>query len=358
MFWRFTWGAVRFRRGRLAVSFLALAVSAMLATALFSVYSDLERKLRAGFREHGANLLIAPGTGAKLVPLSAAGEAVRLGALASPVLYTVGKLRDEPVVLAGMDFARAGPLTGYWRVEGSRQAAEGECLTGSTAAAHFRLQLGDRIELEGGACTVRGIVTTGGPEDNQVLVPFEVARRIAGAGDEASVIEVRADGERLEEIRASIARVTPEADVRRIQAVAETEAAVALKLRRSLFLLFTLLLAITMLCVSSNFSELVLERSREIGVLKALGARDRGIAGLLVSEATMLALAAAVAGYALGLGVAYLIGRNLFPGAAVGVDARVLAPVAGVTVTVAVLATLFPAARLWRIEPAVTLRGE
>ncbi len=70
MFWRFIWGAVRLRRGRLLLAFSALAVAATLATALFSVYSDIERKMRAEFRGLGANLLIAPEGSAQTVSLA------------------------------------------------------------------------------------------------------------------------------------------------------------------------------------------------------------------------------------------------------------------------------------------------
>jgi putative ABC transport system permease protein len=122
-----------------------------------------------------------------------------------------------------------------------------------------------------------------------------------------------------------------------------------------------LILAITTLCVSSNFSALVIERSREIGVLKAIGAAERKIAALFLSESLLLGAGSAISGYAAGLAVAWWIGRRIFPesaSAAVGVDFRVFLPVAGVTLAVAVLATLAAASRIWRIKPAVILRGE
>src|SRR5262249_35685883 len=50
MFLRFVIAAVRFRRRRLVLAFSAVAVAATLATALFSVYSDIERKMRVEFR--------------------------------------------------------------------------------------------------------------------------------------------------------------------------------------------------------------------------------------------------------------------------------------------------------------------
>ena len=361
MFWKFVLRAVQFRKRRLALAFAALAVSATLATALFSVYSDIARKMRVQFRGFGANIVIAPSGGAQTVPLAAVALAEKQGAVAAPFIYTVGRVESEPVVVAGTDFRRAGPLTNYWRVDGARAPALGECLVGNNVAAHFRLKLAQKLELEGAPCVIRGIVSSGGAEDSQVIVPFDIAAQLAGLQDVASLVQVRADGERLTAIQAALASQLPEADVRLLHAVAETEANVVLKIRSTLFLLTVLILAITTLCVSSNFSALVLERSKEIGILKAIGAAEKKIAALFLSESLILGIASSVAGYVAGLLVAWWIGRQIFPesaAAGVGVNYGVFLPVTGVTLAMAAVATLAAAARIWRIRPAVILRGE
>lgn len=361
MFWNFVLRAVQFRKRRLLLAFAALAVAATLATALFSVYSDIERKMRVEFRGFGANLVVAPGGGAQTVPLAAVAEAERLGAAAAPFVYTVGRMEGEPVVVAGTDFGRAGALTSYWRVEGARMAGASECLVGAAVAAHFHLKIGQKAEVEGAPCVMRGIVSTGGAEDAQVILPFTTAAQLAGLHDAASVVQVRADGERLQSVQAALAKALPGTDIRLLHAVAETEANVVLKIRSTLFLLTFLILAITTLCVTSNFSALVLERSQEIGILKAIGAAEKKIAALFLSESLILGLASTVTGYGAGLLVAWWIGQHIFPesaAAAVGVNYGVFLPVTGVTLAVAAAATLAAAARIWRIKPAVILRGE
>jgi putative ABC transport system permease protein len=362
MFWRFVLSAVKFRRRRLLLAFSGLVVAATLATTLLSVYSDVDRKMRREFRGYGANLVIAPSANAQTVPLEAVAEAERLGEAAAPFIYTIGHIGNERVVLAGVDFHRAEPLTTYWQVEGVRWAGDGECLAGAALAAHFRLGLGQTLPLASGPCVIRGIVTTGGTEDNRVMVPFARAASDAGFENAASIVEVRADGARVDQVRAALARALPQSDVRVLHAIAETEADVVLKVRSAVFLLALVIFGITTLCVTANLSALVIERSREIGVLKAIGAAEPRIATLFLSESLVLALISTVAGYALGLAVAYGIGRKIFPDAAqlpaIGVNFAVFAPVMGVTLFVAALATVFSASRIWRIEPAVILRGE
>ena len=358
MFWQFVLAAVKFRRRRLLLAFTGLAVAATLATTLLSVYSDIERKMRREFRGYGANLVIAPVLHSQTVPLTAVDKAVRLGAVAAPFIYTVGRIGDERVVVAGVDFHRAGPLTSYWRVDGARTAGSGECLAGATAAAHFHVAVGQTLPLASGSCVVRGIVATGGAEDSRVIVPFERAAADSGFQNSASVVEARADGRRVEEIRAALARAIPEADVRVLHAIAETEANVVLKVKYAVLFLALVIFGITILCVTGNFSALVIERSKEIGILKAIGAAEGKIAALFLSESLVLALGSTVAGYALGLAVAFAIGRKIFSDAGIGVNFGVFVPVMAVTMVVAAVATLLAASRIWRIEPALILRGE
>ena len=365
MFWRFVLSAVKFRRRRLLLAFSGLAVAATLATTLLSVYSDIDRKMHREFRGYGANLIVAPAHDSQTVPLAAVAEAERLGAVAAPFLYSVGHVGEERVVVAGIDFRRAAPLTSYWHVDGARVAASGECLAGSALAAHFHVTVGQTVPLASGPCIVRGIVSAGGPEDNRLMVPFERAAADADFHNAASVVQVRADGHgkiagrsRVEEVRSALAAAFPDADVSILYAVAETEANVVLKVKSTVFFLALVIFGITTLCVTGNFSALVIERSKEIGLLKAIGAAESKIASLFLSESLVLALASALTGYVLGLAIAYGIGRKIFSDAAIGVDFGVLMPVMAVTLIVAVIATLLSASRIWRIEPAMILRGE
>jgi putative ABC transport system permease protein len=341
MFFRFIVRALQYRRQRLLLSFSALAIGAALATVLFGIYETVERRMREEFRSYGANIAAVPVSGTT-VPLELAAAAEKLGATAAPYLIT----SSGAMVVAGFDPSKSADMTPYWHVQGSRECIAGESL---------HLAIGSRTPV----CTVTGIVSTGGAEDNELLVPFATAAALAGIHDVASVIEIRAPGDQVETVRAALAKRFPAADVRTIRAVAGTESNVVLKIRASLFLLTVIILAITTLCVTSNFSEMVIERSKEIGILKALGGLEQSIAALFVSESAALALAATLAGYAAGLFAAAAIVREVFGGAFhIHANWLVFAGVAGVMLTVAAIATAIAASRIWTIQPAIVLRGE
>lgn len=358
MFFRFILRALEYRKQRLLLAFAALAVAATLATVLFGIYGTVERRIREEFRSYGANMVAVPANG-NTVPLGLVAAAERLGAEATPFLVTSGRLGVEPIAVAGFNPASSASMTSYWHMQGTREIAKGDCLAGELVAAQFKLSLGSRVPLEGAPCTVKGIVSTGGAEDQELLVPFETAASLAALPDAASVIEIRAPGDKVEAVRAALAGEFPAAEIRTLLAVAETESNVVLKIRASLFLLTLLILAITTLCVSSNFTEMVIERSKEIGIMKALGGAERRIAGFFVSESAALALAATVAGYVGGVFAAAAIGREIF-GGAFHPEASwlVFASVAAVMLVVAAVATAIAASRIWGIQPAIILRGE
>jgi len=132
---------------------------------------------------------------------------------------------------------------------------------------------------------------------------------------------------------------------------------VVLKIRGTLFLLTALVLAITALAVMNNFTAVVYQRRKEIGLLKAIGGADARVAALFAAEAAALAAAGSLAGFGIGSAVARWMGRQIFqqPGS-VGIET--LPVVAAITLAVALAATIVPYRHIRRIEPAVILRGE
>ncbi|MES1261123.1 MAG: ABC transporter permease [Acidobacteriota bacterium] len=358
MFLRFIFRALAYRKQRLLLAFAALAVAATLATVLFDIYGTVARRIREAFRSYGANISVVPGTGST-VPAGIAQAAEKLGAEAAPFLITSGHIGDRAVAVAGFVPAKAEGMTAYWHVQGTRVIQTGECLAGEMVASQFQLKIGAMVPLQGAPCRLQGILSTGGAEDRELLVLFDAAATMAGVRDEASMVEIRAPGERVEAVRAVLASQFPAADVRTVVSVADTESNVVLKVRAALLLLTLVILGITTLCVSSSFSEMVMERSKEIGILKALGAAEQKIAAFFVSESAALALAATVTGYTMGIFAAGAIGREIFGGVfEVRADAFVFFSVAAVMLIVAALATAIAASRIWGIQPAIILRGE
>ena len=100
----------------------------------------------------------------------------------------------------------------------------------------------------------------------------------------------------------------------------------------------------------------VTERTREIGIMKAVGARNRDVMGLFLAEATVLGGAGAVVGLPLGLAVAY--GATAYAEVSFTPAYAWLAIAVGVGLGVGVVAGLYPAWRAARVDPIDALRYE
>jgi putative ABC transport system permease protein len=334
VFWKFILRALKYRKQRLLLAFAALTVAAAMATVLFGTYGSVESRLREEFRSYGANIsAVGP-----QVPIAVAAAAEHLGAETAPFLVS-------PPNIVAFDPGKSRSLTGFWHVEGTRDIRPGECLAGEL----LKLPIGSKTA----DCTVKGIVSTGGAEDQELLVPLTPGTPVV------SYIEIRAPGDRIDSIRTALAEQFPKVEFRTIRAVADTETNVVLKIRASLLLLTLLILAITTLCVSGNFTEMVIERAKEIAILKALGGAERRIATFFVSESAALAIASTFAGYIAGIIAAAFIGQQIFGGAFhLQASWLVFGGVTLVMLIVAAVATAIAASRIWSIEPAIILRGE
>ena len=100
----------------------------------------------------------------------------------------------------------------------------------------------------------------------------------------------------------------------------------------------------------------VTERTREIGVMKAVGARNRDVMGLFLIEAGLLGAVGAALGLPLGLAVGYGATRYAEVEFALAPDWMVLAVAVGVLV--GVVSGLYPAWRAARVDPIDALRYE
>ena len=192
-FIRFSLSALRYRKQRLLLAFGALAVAAALATVMFGIYASVAQRIRDEFRNYGANLNAVAVNGGT-VPIALVDEAERLGAQAAPLLVTTGRVNHRVVPVTGVVAARMRTMYSYWHVQGSRTVAPGVCLAGEQLAAQLNLEVNASVPLEGHPCTLAGIISTGGTEDQELIVAYETAEALAGIHDAASAVEIQEIG--------------------------------------------------------------------------------------------------------------------------------------------------------------------
>jgi len=109
--------------------------------------------------------------------------------------------------------------------------------------------------------------------------------------------------------------------------------------------------------VGATAATTVLERRAEIGLMKALGAADRLVSALFLTEQMLLALVGGGVGYVVGLGLARILGRSVF-GIPPTAHPILLPVILALAAVVALVGSLVPLGRAAGFAPAPILRGE
>lgn len=378
MFWRLVLQALRLRRQRVAVVFGALAVGAAIVTAMASVYFDINVKMSQELRSFGANFYVGPGGAGRMAEADydavLAAAPPGLVAAASPYLYGMARTEKEKVVMLGLSFASLRQLVPYWQVTGDWIGVDFDdrsAMLGRKLAERLELQPGGTLTLVDGGqrkvLRVRGLIEAGDATDNMLVVTLGFAQQWLDAPDQISHAlfsldssRKRSAGEERGGVDAFAARTHdryPELDVRPILKVSASEGQVLDKIKGLMGLVSVVILVLSTLCVNTTLIAIVGERAREFALQKALGARDRDLVTQILAETGLTALAATVAGCALGYLLAQGLGRAVFSAA---IDLRW--PVLPLTVAslslVALAAAVAPMRRIMQIQPAAVLKGE
>ncbi|HIG99255.1 MAG TPA: ABC transporter permease [Thermoplasmata archaeon] len=315
----------------------------------------------------------------------------------APFLYQVVTARSEQVeqriVLVGTYFNRTiqiqspyapqDPLTfttgvqiisPWWHIMGDWIKDENDttsCMIGATVAEKLNLSVNDSFTItynqQYGSIentsmynlTVVGIVMTDGYEDNQIFVNLQVAQQITGRPGKLHTIQVSAlcNACPVETFAEEIKELIPYVEGRSVKQLVHAEMDILGKIQNMMFLVTIVALIASALGVMTTMITSVIERQKEIGLMKSVGAENKKIIALFLSEATIIGIIGGIIGYLVGLILAQFIGISVFS-LSITPRLEVIPIVIGISVGVALLASILPVRRAVRVEPAIVLRGE
>jgi putative ABC transport system permease protein len=362
MFLRMLTRAAILRRGRALSALSAMVVAAAVATAMLTLYVDVEAKLRREFRNYGANIVLVGNDGNSLSAdaLSQADSVIAGRGIAAPFALVVARTSaGQPIVVVGADFERVKQLDRWWSVS-SWPSASKQALIGIRAVPLVASK-GQAFDLTFQGRTLHllpsGTVRTGAAEDSRIYI--SMADFLAWTGVSPSTIEVAATGspEEISAIMKQLGNAIPEAQVRPVRQIIEGEARVLGKTQATLMAATILIILTAALCVLSTLMGWVFDRRRDFAIMKALGASGRLLGGFFAAEAALLGATGAILGFGIGLGIAAWIGRVNFQ-AAVVPRFSVLPVVLTGSILVTLLSAILPILLLRRVQPAIILRGE
>jgi putative ABC transport system permease protein len=420
MFARLLYESFRRQKRRKLLAGAAITLGVAIATAMIAVATDIGDKINRELRSYGANLLVTPQEdtidveigGVNLKPPSDGnflsesdlpkikGTFWRNNILGFspmlPVNVGIGPADfSEQVTLLGTYFAKklsfgkdqftTGVLNTHpwWKVNGSWPADESDdVLLGEHLAEKLQVRAGGTIEIAGQKRRLSGVLSTGGPEEEQIVAPLHVAQAILGKPDAVRRVYVSAltkpedalarrdpktmNGELwdrwycspyVQSIAYQLQEAIPHSHAEQIRQVAQNEGTVLSRIKGLMLLITLASLYASALAVSAAMATAIFERRREVGLMKALGAGNFAVAALFFAESTLLALLGGLIGFFAGSWLAHRIGRSIF-------DANItIQPVLfPVILVIAVIVTFAGSAaairRAVKFDPVFALRGD
>ncbi|MFU2079216.1 ABC transporter permease [Avibacterium endocarditidis] len=290
-------------------------------------------------------------------------------------------------------------ISPYWKVQGQwvddSQDHFGEtipALLGNQLANQTQWKIGDRIRLSYHEGQIQrtvnihlvGILSTGGTEEQQIVLPLSAVQNLLNLSGKVQGIKVSAltvpenklsrkardnpDALAAEEydrwyctayvssISHQLEEAISGAVVRPIWQVAASEGVVIEKIQLLLAVVTVAALVAAAMGIASLMTTTIIERSKEIGLMKALGAYQWQIVLLFYCEAIISALLGGALGCVAGWGLAKFIGITLF-GSPLDFAWIVVPCVLVLSMIIALIGTWFPAHRIAQLYPVEVLYG-
>jgi putative ABC transport system permease protein len=353
------------------------------ATMAQTFVRTIEHQMTAGFardltvRPLGAALEEG---GSQVVPRSVARAVAALpeAGVVTPLRVTLADLpgltNQATGLIEGVDPALWGavdrsPVKGADRAAAIRALDHGGVIVGSGYAERAGIGAGDTIVLRGprGVRRMRiaAVLQTVTDFNGQVVQMSQTAlRELYGVTQDAQLVVQARDRRDRPALEAGVQRIVDRNPGLESLSTAELQDSVSARIDQQ-FNLFNAIVAIAVLVsllgVVNTLAMSVLERTREIGVLRALGASRWHVRGTMAAESILVTLSGAIAGLAFGLVIAYVwaLGLgDLLAGYVFSVPVETILGVAIAAVMLGTLAAAIPARRAVRMDVVRALGAE
>ncbi|MBN2247514.1 MAG: ABC transporter permease [Coriobacteriia bacterium] len=368
--------AARFLKSSPGQSALIMAgIAVGIATQIFvgSLITSLQADLIDSAVGSSAHITLLPGDGQTTVPGNLAAEASGSETLVStavPVRTLSGIFVDSddsvPLSITGGDAGLLDTIYGLSErmTQGSFRLGEGEVVVGTVFSEKYGIEAGDELDVllpSGSPATyeVSGVFDLGQATANERFAFVDAGSAADALGmddDEYSAVQIQ-----LTDVFASsevAARLADEFDVEAADWQAENEqllSGLAAQSGSSAMIQAFVLIAVA-LGIASTLAISAVQKTRQIGILKAIGMGDAAAGRIFLWQAALLGVGGTLGGIALGYALIALFGVVPVP-FSIRPEPGFIALSAGIGITVALLSSVIPARSTSRLDPIEVIQN-
>ncbi|MGH9678960.1 MAG: ABC transporter permease [Candidatus Acidiferrales bacterium] len=361
--WHLLWSNLGVRPLRSALSVLALSLQVFLILLIVGLTSGALTDWRTRAEGVGADIIVQPPNSSiffafssAVMPESMGDEIAKLHGVdeVAPVLIVVDQ--HNLGVVYGVDFDRFSGLShGFTFLSGGPFRQPNEAIADDLAADSRHLKVGETTTLIGHPFVISGIVLHG--KGARFFIPIKTAQDIAGADGRVSMFYVRSTGD-TDAVRNELVKRFPTFKIRSMAEYSSLMTSSSLPELKPFLRSFTILgVMISFLVILLTMYTMVLERTRDIGVLKALGSSRLEICGMILSETLVMVALGVVAGLITTYSVVAILHRTT-PTLQIAIEGAWIGRAILLTIGGAIAGALYPALRAAQSDPVDALAYE
>ena len=379
-----SFGNIKRRKGKMLFLVLGLVIGISTVVTLLSITESMTKNIEERLNQFGANIVMVPKSEnlslnyggidvggvnyqvrefdqEKLADIKTIKNYKNLSIIAPKVLGPV-KVNNKNVLLMGVIFEEELALKTWWqKTGGTFPQKENDVILGSGVASLFGFKIGDTISLSGKPFNVATILKpTGASEDDAIIAGLSVSQNLLGKEGRLSMVEISAfcQGCPITELTLQIAEKFPNAKV-----TAMKQAVMSKMQSIDMFRSFSLGISIIVIFIGSllvlvTMMGSVNERTREIGIFRAIGFRRGHVMQIILLEALLLGIIGGILGFVIGNLIAYgIIPLVMKDGVFAGINANLGIVSILMAVALSLLASLYPAFKASNMDPSEALRS-
>jgi putative ABC transport system permease protein len=352
---------------RSIISVLAVAIEVVMILSIVGVFMGMLNDQKDRTNGIGADLMLRPsnasemnGVGGAPMPIKNIEAIRRLPhvVVASPVitsLSTSGSIE----ILYGIEYSSFDALKPFVFLSGGRFQAQYDVIIDDVLASGNKLRVGDNITVMKHPFRICGIVEHG--KGGRKLLPLDTMGELMGAEGKATLFYIKVDDPANQDAVISEIHATKGLADYPVQTMEDWNSMMTPDripgFNIALEVITGIAVIVGFLVIFQSMYTAVLERTREIGILKSMGASKSAIVGVLLRETAVMAVAGVLAGIAGTYGVKLLL-AHVFPTLHFEVTAQWVAQGAAIAFIGSLCGAMYPAWMAARKDPIDALAYE